>query len=188
MRVLGARQQQVLRVAQDDRGGGLEKDRRRDLRGLWEGAPTKILSRVSIIAISMLFAGLIPVAAAQSKDWRHEPAADPKITQISLGNTYNTPGTFVVVPIYFKPADGVQVGRLKLEVDFPSAYLKFEKLERGIAADIGVVDLSSEVTAYKNDQGEETSKLTLVGSLASKESPAKGLASGLLANLTFRIN
>ena len=145
----------------------------------------------SILAATILMAGLCPNSAAQLKGQHQQPALDSKTTWIALGSTYGTPGEFVGVPIQFKPADGVQTSRLKLEVNFPSAYLKFEKVERGAIAEVGSVDLSSQVTTGKNDAGEENSKLTIVesllSSLPSKEQPKKAIPAGLLATLTFRI-
>lgn len=145
----------------------------------------------SILVSMILVAGLCPAAAAQLKGQHQQPALDPKTTWIALGSTYGTPGEFVVVPIQFKPAEGVQANRLKLEVNFPSAYLKLEKVERGAAAEVGSVDLSSAVTAGKNAAGEANSNLAIVesllSSLPSKEQPKKAIPAGLLATLTFRI-
>jgi hypothetical protein len=74
-------------------------------------------------------------AAAQEQPGEAEQAPiDPKVTsRVTLGSSSGTPGTSLVVPIYFTPAEGLQVGRLKLDVNFVSTNLKFSKLDAGIA-------------------------------------------------------
>ena len=134
---------------------------------------------------------LCHVAAAQQSSGKPEAKEqiDPKTTtRITLGSSSGTPGMSVVVPIYFTPAEGVTVGRLKLEVNFVSANLKFNKLERGIAAEMGNVDLTSDLKLGKNEKGLETSDLTVQAGFPSSESPQKGIPPGLLGYLTLKIN
>ena len=150
----------------------------------------RTISSGSILALLIFLSGLCPAASAQLR--RHvQPALDSKTTWIVLGSAYGTPGEFVVIPLRFQLAEGTQVGRLKLEVTFPSAYLKFEKLERGIASDVGNLILNSEVTPGKAGTGDENSKLTILGSLlplsSSNEPRSKTVPAGSLATLTFRI-
>lgn len=94
----------------------------------------------------------------------------------------------VVVPIYVTPAEGVNLGHLKLEVNFVSANLKFNKLERGIAAEMGNVDLTSDLKLGKNEKGLETSSLTVQAGFPSSEQAQKGIPPGLLGYLTLKIN
>ena len=143
-----------------------------------------------------LFAGLIlfaagqfSVAAEQQEAQKEEGEGNPKTNaRVILGSISGAPGTTVVVPIYYTPIEGIEVGRLKLEVTFVSTNLKIEKLDRGIAAEFGDVNLSSEVKLGKNEKGVETSTLTLVASLSSSEPPKRGLPNGLLAYLNLTIN
>jgi hypothetical protein len=110
---------------------------------------------------------------------------DPKLTtSIALASSSGTPGTSVVLPIYFTPADGVLVSQLKLTVTFVSANLKFDRVERGIAAEMGGVELKSELNTTKNDKNVETSTLEI-----HAQSPDKtAIPPGLLGYITLRIN
>lgn len=114
---------------------------------------------------------------------------DPKTTtRVTLGGTSGTPGTSVVVPIYFTPAENLQVGQLKLGVSYVSANLKFSKLDKGIAAELGGVDVHAEVKEGKNERGLETQTVTVTASFLSPDPPKKGIPSGLLAYVTLKIS
>src|SRR5581483_9625681 len=105
------------------------------------------------IFLWITLAGLLCHSAAAQQDKAkaaEKEEIDPKTTtRVTLGSSSGTPGTSVVVPIYFTPAESVQVGRLSVEVNFVSANLKFDKLERGIAAEMGDVELKSETKTAK---------------------------------------
>ena len=85
------------------------------------------------------------------------------------------------------PAEGTKVGRLKLEVTFVSANMKFEKVERGLAAEMGNVELKSEMKQGKNDKGVETTTVTLQTSFSS-EPPEDGIPGGVLAYITLQVS
>lgn len=135
---------------------------------------------------SLVCAGLLCQAAAaqeeSGKAQEKEPIDTKTTTRITLGSSSGTPGTSVVVPIYFTPAEGVEAGHLKVEVTFVSANLKFDKVERGIAAEMGDVDLKDELKTAKNDQGVETSTLQV------EASAKKAIPAGLLGYITMKIN
>ncbi len=130
-----------------------------------------------------------PMVSAQDEPGKapdHE-AIDPKTTtRVALGSASGTPDTSVVVPIYFTPAQGVEVGRVKVDIVFVSANMKFGKLERGIAAETGNVELKTDLKAQKNDKGIETSTLTVEGSAPG--SAKSGIPAGLLAYVTMKIS
>ena len=114
---------------------------------------------------------------------------DPKTTtRVTLGGTSGTPGTSVVVPIYFTPAENLQVGRLTLVVSYVSNNLKFAKLDTGIAAELGNVDVHAEVKEGRTDRGLETQTLTITASFLSPEPSQKGIPSGLLAYVTLKVS
>lgn len=138
----------------------------------------------------MLFAGLVTLASAQDQTQQAgQEAIDPKkTTRVTLGSTSGTPGTAVVVPIYFTPAEGKEVGRMKLDVNFVSRNLKFTRLDAGIAAEMGGVDLRPEAKESKNAEGLENTTLAIVASFAGPEPPQKGIPPGLLGYLTFQIS
>ena len=137
----------------------------------------------------MMVMVLVCQAAAQEQSGEAEKAPiDPKTTtRVTLGSSSGTPGTSLVVPIYFTPAQELQVGRLKLEVNFVSTNLKFTKLDAGIAAELGNVDLSTDLQMGENENGVETTTLTVTASFLSEEPPEKGIPAGLLGYITMRI-
>lgn len=137
----------------------------------------------------LLLALFCHVAVAQLQDEEDKP--DPqakKFTRVALGNVNAVPGQAVVIPIYFTPAEGVKVGSLKIEITFVSVNMKYQKLERGIAAEIGNVDLKSEVKPGKNEKGVETSTLKIQTSQSSSEPSQQGIHEGLLAYMTLQVS
>ena len=140
----------------------------------------------SLVLASWL--GVGAAAAQESAKAVQSAESDPKTTtRVTLGSTSGTPGTPVVVPIYLTPASGQEVGRIKLTVDFVSTNLKFAKVERGIAAELGNVDVSADLKTGKNEKGIETSTLTILASFLSSPPPATGIPAGLLGYLTLKI-
>ena len=142
-----------------------------------------ILSSIAALAL------LCEATAQEQSGGAKQQEIDPKTTtSVTLGSTLGTRGELVVVPIYFTPAQGVEVGRLKLDVNFVSASLKFSRLERGIAAESGNVDLSSDLKLGKNEKGVETSTVTITASFLSPNPPEKGIPAGLLGFLIMRVD
>ena len=133
-------------------------------------------------------AGLFFVLAPNAVSQEETPAsADPNKTRIALGVTSGTPGTSVVLPIYFTPAAEVTVGEVKLEVNFVSVNVELAKLERGLVAELGAVDLRMEQTHGKNESGVQTTTATITTAPLSTEPPEDGIPIGLLGYLHFRI-
>ena len=148
----------------------------------------RILLGKSIMKRLALFF-LMSQTVASAQESRKPEEADPRTTtRVTLGSATGTPGTPVVIPIYFTPAAGVDVGRLKLDVHFVSASLKFVKIERGITAELGNVDLRAEVRGEKNEKGVETSALAIVASFLSPGPPPKGIPAGILGYLALKID
>ena len=112
---------------------------------------------------------------------------DPKTTtRVAVGNGSGNVGSSIVVPIYFTPAPGVSVGHLKLEIEFISVNMKFGKLERGVAAEMGNAELKTNLREEKNDKGVESSTLTIEAT--SPAASKSGLTGGLLAYMTMQLN
>ena len=130
--------------------------------------------------------GLIFVMCFSYKAAAQQQAESGKTTRVTLGSSSGTPGTSVVVPLYFTPADGVEVESLKLVIDFVSKHLKYGKMDPGIAAEMGNVGLNAEVKEVQNEQGLENTTLTITASFPTP--PEKGIPAGLLGYLTMRIN
>ena len=134
---------------------------------------------------------LYQTAAAQenpAKSQEREPIDAKTITRVALGPNTGNPGSSVAVPIYFVPAERVEVGSLKLEVNFVSINMKFTKLDPGIAAETGKITLASDVKLGKNDKDLETSTVTVLVSLPSGQPAKKGFATGLLGYINLKIS
>jgi hypothetical protein len=132
--------------------------------------------------------GTCPILLAQTPAPPKQQPVDKSATRVVLGGSSGTPGTAVVVPVYFTPGEGVQVGRLKLEVSFVSANMKFDKIERGISAEMDDVDLKSDLKTAKNDKGVETSTLTIDAVFPTDKQGKKGISAGLLGYITLNIS
>ena len=117
-----------------------------------------------------------------------QDAAEENSTRVTLGGTSGTPGNGVVVPVYFTPQRGVAVGRLHLEVTYVSVNMKFSKLDKGIAAELGGVDVAIEVQEGKNDKNLATQTLVINASFLEPQPPPTGIPSGLLAYITLNIS
>lgn len=143
-----------------------------------------------LLVVMMSLAGLVRFAAAQDQkqEAKQEQMDAKNTTRVTLGGTSGTPGTSVVVPIYFTPAEGKEVGSLKLGVNFISRNVKYSRLDAGIAAEMGGVDLHPEIKEGKNEQGLETTAVTIVASFPGPTPPPKGIPAGLLGYLTFQIS
>jgi len=126
------------------------------------------------------------IAGAQQNVEGEKAKESKDTTRVTLASTNGSPGESVTLPIYLTPAKGLKIGGLKLEVNFVSANLKFDKIDRGMAAEMGDVELNSELKLGKNEKGVETSSVTVRAS-APKESK-EGIPSGLLAYLILKIN
>lgn len=146
-----------------------------------------MIGKTAVVALCA--AGMLSLLAAQKSN-EAEPAAeeiDTKVvTRVTLGSGQGTPGTSVVVPIYFAPASGTEIGRLKINVSFISENLKFASLERGIAAETGAVEMKTSLQTAKNDKNLEVSTLTIE---ANTPGPGKSaIPAGLLGYLQMKIN
>lgn len=144
-------------------------------------------SKILFWGIILAF-GLHPVAFGQLEDL--PPEEDPTAsttTRVTIGEVSGVPGETLTMPVYFTPAQGTQVGLLKLEVNFVSANLKFVRLDRGIVAELGNLDLSTDVKTSKNEKDVETTSLKMAASLPHAESAKEGISRGLLAFLILRI-
>ena len=113
------------------------------------------------------------------------PSPVPKLT---LGDSDGSPGGTVVVPIYFTPVEGLEVGQIQFDVNFVSKNLKYSKISKGTAADAGNVDLKATLKEGKNEKGLETSTLSVVASIPSPKPDQKGIPAGLIGYITLAVN
>ena len=123
--------------------------------------------------------------ATQQGQGASSSEASPNVV---LGGTSGPPGASVVVPIYLRPPDGKEVGRIKLEVTFVSVNLKYAKTEPGIAADMGNVEVKSDSSSGQNEKNLETTTVTVSAAAPSSGNGNKGIPAGLLAYITMSIS
>ena len=86
-----------------------------------------------------LIAGLLFLVTLAAPAQAQQDAEDPQATRVTVGDGAGTPGASVVVPIYFTPGEGVEVGRLKLTVSYVSRNLKYSRIDRGLVAELGEI-------------------------------------------------
>lgn len=139
------------------------------------------------LGIILLVVLLCHGSAAQTKE-EEKHAEAKKTTRLTLSSASAEPGQPVLVTIYVTPAEGIAVGGVKLEITYGSANLKFERLEPGITAEIAEVDLTSDIKTGKNDEGVETSTLTIKTKASNSEPLSQGILGGLFAYVTFKIS
>jgi hypothetical protein len=143
--------------------------------------------RINLIAVALLASLWLASPAVAQTQQANEQADPESTTRVTLGGTSGEPGANVVVPIYFSPARGIAVARLRLEVTFVSVNMKYSKLDKGIAAELGGVDVAIEVKEGKNDRDLATQTLTITASFLAPQPPPAGIPSGLLAYVTLSI-
>jgi hypothetical protein len=91
-----------------------------------------------------------------------------------------------VVPVYFTPAEQSGLGGTTLTINFVSKNLKISKVDRAAAAEQGGVEIKTATELGKNDQGLETTTLTLDASAPAGS--GKAIPSGLLGYITFNVS
>lgn len=146
--------------------------------------PVPMLGRAAL-TLTLIFS-----ASANSLEGQQgeagQPPVDPKTTtRITLGSASGEPNASVVVPIYFTPAEQAPVAQATISITFVSKNMKFSKVDLGAAAELGNVEIKTEATEGKNDQGLETTTLTVFAGV--QEGSGKELPSGLLGYVSFNI-
>ncbi|MSO19177.1 MAG: hypothetical protein EXQ56_01740 [Acidobacteria bacterium] len=148
------------------------------------GSPSEIANKrlpAAILLAVISSANLYSQGAAIA-----QPPVNPKTTtRLTLGSASGMPGSSVVVPIYFTPAEQDAVGQTSLTISFVSKNLKFSKVDLGAAAELSNVEIKTETKDGKNDQGLETTALTVRAVVPGEA--GKAIPSGLLGYLSFNI-
>ncbi len=140
-------------------------------------------------SLVLIAAFAVVVFAQQATRAPQQKSGDSRNTpKLTLGDSDGSPGGSIVVPIYFAPAEGVAAGEIKLDVSFVSRNLKYSRINRGIAAESGNVDVRAELKEGKNDKGLEISTLRITASIPSPKPGQKGIPAGLLGYLTLLVN
>ncbi len=111
----------------------------------------------------------------------------PPAPRVAVGEITGTPGSMLMLPLYYTPDPKMPVKEITVDIDFVSNTLKFQKLSPGVAAEESGADVKGSVTEGKqDDKGVTRSKLTITASLPDAKAAA-GLPDGLLAYLLFQV-
>lgn len=114
-----------------------------------------------------------------------EPPPPPP--RVAMGEITGTPGSSLMLPLYFTPDPKMPVKDMTVDIDFVSNTLKFQKLSPGVASEEAGATVKGEVVEGKaDDRGITRSKLTVTASLPADKASA-GLPDGLLAYLLFQV-
>ena len=143
------------------------------------------LNRAAPIAGLILV--LFSVLLNPSRTLAQVPEIDiQKTARITLGKSAAQPNQTALVPVYLVPPKSIPVGRVKFDVTFVSVNMKFEKVEPGPVIDAGNVRFNTSITPGKNENGVETSTLSIQAELTDQT--AGGFPSGIIAYLSMRLS
>lgn len=145
------------------------------------GNNTRTISAIRAAVAIMIFVARLYAQDGGGKTSEERP--DPKVTRIALRGSSGMPGSLVAVPIYFTPAQGVEVGSIELKVSFVSANLKFDKFQPGVAIELGDLKWENDVSTAKDETGAETTSLKI----RILPSSSKGIPEGLLGYIILKI-
>lgn len=152
---------------------------------LWGAALTLM---VSTFAHAQGMGGMNMGGPAEPKPAAPKEEPPPPPPRVAVGEITGTPGSSLMLPLYYTPDPKLAVKDVTVEVEFVSNTLKFEKLSPGVAAEeSGATVKSSVVEGKPDDKGITRSKLVITASLPADKAAA-GLPDGLLAYLLFQIS
>lgn len=112
----------------------------------------------------------------------------PPPPRVAVGEITGTPGSILMLPLYYTPDPKLPVKDVSVEIEFVSNTLKFDKLSAGVAAEeAGATVKGSLVDGKPDDKGIARSKLTVTAELPTDKASA-GLPDGLMAYLLFQVS
>jgi hypothetical protein len=119
----------------------------------------------------------------------HAQSAAPEVVpRVALAELNGTPGSSLMVPLYFTPDPKNPVRSITVDIEFVSNNLKFDHASKGTAAEQSGAELTTAVTEGKPDDKNVTrSKLRITAAIADAASKT-GLPDGLLAYMLFQIS
>jgi hypothetical protein len=143
-----------------------------------------------VLLACLLVASAMPGWAAQTNAEPDQPKSKP--AEISLGDVSGRPGESVLVPVYAAPGDGPKLRSVELNIVYPSATFKFDKVTKSSEDKWKDVDISVEDFTTTGEGRTESSTLVVLASLrpstSSAPSSAGGIPQGVFGKLAFRID
>jgi len=131
-----------------------------------------------------------PVAAQNppAREGGQAQAQAASVPRVAIGEINGTPGSNLMVPLYFTPDPRNPVRSLTVEIEYVSNSLKFQRAAAGLAVEQVGADLSSMLTDGTPDARNVTrSKLRISVAIPERE-PSRGIPDGLLSFLMFRVS
>ncbi|HXG23636.1 MAG TPA: cohesin domain-containing protein [Chthonomonadales bacterium] len=141
------------------------------------------MRKLAIALVLLVLLGGFPPAFCQLEDLPSEEEV-PDTTRVRIGDTTAVPGETLTLPIYLTPAKGARVGSLQIEISFVSENLKFVRLDPGIVAESGNLQLQTDVKTGKDEENIERSTVMIAASV--REGNSDPIGSGLLAYLILK--
>ncbi len=140
-----------------------------------------------ILASAALLSGLGTISAQEKKTAKPQPASRAKepAASIVVGTVASERGTTGAIPIYYEPGKTTPLKKVHLDLDFVSNSVKFDKAEKGVAAQVQDYDLK--VTAQELPPDDKKILHTRLSVDVAVTDPSKSLPQGLLAFLNFKV-
>ncbi|HWP84661.1 MAG TPA: hypothetical protein VNN17_05695 [Terriglobia bacterium] len=114
-------------------------------------------------------------------------ASAPRAPLVSLAEIKGTSGSSVLMPLSLAADPKRPLRSLTVDIEFVSKSLTFQKISRGIAAEVANADIQARIVKEQDDaNGLKHVTLRVTASLPDPP-PASGLPDGLLAYLLFQI-
>ena len=142
-----------------------------------------------VLIATLLLAGTPAVVGQQTPTARgNQEASAGSGPRVAVGEINGSPGSGLMVPLYFTPDPRAPLRAITVDIDYVSNSLKFQKASRGIVTEQVGADLSTTLTDGKPDARKITrSKLRVAVAIPERE-PKQGLPEGLLAYLLFQVS
>ena len=143
-----------------------------------KAVPAFYLLPIAAVVCLLTLAAEIPSANAQSE-------TVPRVAMAELGGT---PGSNLMMPLYFTPDPKNPVKSITVDIEFVSNNLKFQKALRGVGGDSVNADIKTSLTEGKPDDKNIARSTLHVTAALPGSTPKEGLPDGMLAYLLFQIS
>ena len=143
-----------------------------------------------ILAFGFLVTPLLTAAAQQNPPAAQQggQAQAASVPRVAIGEINGTPGSNLMVPLYFTPDPNKPVRSITIEIEYVSNSLKFQRAAAGLAVEQVGADISSTLTDGTPDARNVTRSKLRIAVVVPQREPARGIPDGLLSFLMFRVS
>lgn len=135
----------------------------------------------------LIIAIACPLFAAPLQETSGKKPESKAVPRVSLSQITGNPGSSLMVPFYYTADPKIPLRSLKVDIEFVSNHLEFQKAAPGVFPKDVIADITANVTkGTPNAKGIVRSTLHLSVALKGKNL-RKGLPDGLLAFLLFQV-